>query len=119
MNCSSNNNIGTNTCTNCNREFTTKIGLKLHLRKCKPIQSPIQSQIQTQIASSELSEVDLKIKKELTLFEMKIKKELEEVKSCIEMFNIINIKPNFIHRNDINSSFYIKYLVEKYSLRVN
>ena len=97
-------NESKNKCQNCSRDFTTKIGLKLHLRKCKVAIIEEKQEI-NETSNYELEEV----KKEL----FNIKQELSEVKSCIEMFNIINSVPNFSYRNDINSSFYIKYVSEK------
>jgi hypothetical protein len=97
-------NESKNKCQNCSRDFTTKIGLKLHLRKCKVVVIE-EKQDMNETLNYELEE----IKKEL----FNIKMELLEMKSCIEMFNIINSVPNFIYRNNINSSFYIKYVSEK------
>jgi hypothetical protein len=97
-------NESKNKCQNCSRDFTTKIGLKLHLRKCKVVVIEEKQEI-NETLNYELEEV----KKEL----FNIKQELLEVKSYIEIFNIINSVSNFSYRNDINSSFYIKYISEK------
>jgi hypothetical protein len=111
MNCSSTNittptSTSTNLCKKCNREFTTKIGLKLHLRKCKLIAVDEKKESQFELETiKELAE----IKKEL----VEVKRELTEVKELISMFNTVNLQTNFSYRNDINSSFFTNNLVNK------
>ena len=118
MNCSSTNtttptSTSTNLCKNCNREFTTKIGLKLHLRKCKLIAVDEKTESQFELETiKELAEVKrelAEVKREL----IEVKRELTEVKELISMFNTVNLQTNFSYRNDINSSFFINNLVNK------
>lgn len=118
MNCSTVNtntsiNVSANMCLNCNRDFTTKIGLKLHLRKCKVIVVEQKTELQFELETiKELAEVKrelTEVKREL----VEVKRELIEVKELISMFNTVNLQTNFSYRNDINSSFFINNLVIK------